>query len=247
MDLQRGRARDQSSTDTSFPFTASYDADGFSLKDGESNDSGDLNPGTYSVAETPVPDNWELTSFTCDDGSDPASIDLEADEVVTCTATNALQLGAIQVHKTAKHAADVDPDEGVGVVDHAGVTFTVAGQTVVTDANGLACVDGLTFGSYDAVETVPVGYVADGATTKSVVVDNAASCDDTPYGGETVAFSNTPLTDVTVSVDSQIDGGTASSIDCVVDDTTTDPNGDGTLALDDLVPGTYTCTVVIDP
>lgn len=226
--------------DTSFPFTASYNAAGFSLKDGESNDSGDLNPGTYSVAETPVPANWALTSATCSDGSDPSAINLGPDEIVTCTFTNTLQTGAIQVHKTAKHAAA----EG-GVIDQAGVTFTVAGQTVVTDANGLACVDGLTFGSYDAVETVPAGYVADGATTKSVTVDNAALCDDNPYGGETVSFSNTPLTNLSVAVDSQIPGGTRSTIDCGV--ATAGPGDDISASAVDLVPGTYTCTVIIDP
>ena len=232
-------------TDTSFPFTASYNAAGFSLKDGESNDSGDLNPGTYSVAETPVPANWALTSATCDDGSDPSNIDLGPSEIVTCTFTNTLQTGAIQVHKTAKHAAA----EG-GVIDQAGVTFTVAGQTVVTDANGLACVDGLTFGSYNAVETVPAGYVADGDTTKSVTVDNTATCEETPYVGEVVPFSNTPLTDVTVSVDSQVDGGTASTITCDDPDSSsasTGANGDGSLELSDLEPSTITCQIVIDP
>ena len=44
----------------------------------------------------------------------------------------------------------------------------------MTDANGNACVDGFLFGSYDAVETVPAGYVAEGETTKSVTVDNGA-------------------------------------------------------------------------
>jgi Prealbumin-like fold domain len=235
-------------TGTSFPFTASYDADGFSLKNGESNDSGDLNPGTYSVAETPVPANWTLTSAVCDDGSNPSSIDLDADEVVTCTFTNTLQTGAIQVHKTAKHAAAES-----GVIDHAGVTFTVAGQTVVTDANGLACVDGLTFGSYNVTETVPDHYVADGDLTKSVTVDNTATCEEVPYVGETVAFSNTPLTDLAVTVNSQVNGGTASTIECVdsennsVASGSTDANGDGSASAVDLLPDTYTCTVVIDP
>ena len=36
----------------SFSFSASYDGDGFSLCDGQSSKSGDLEPGTYSVSET---------------------------------------------------------------------------------------------------------------------------------------------------------------------------------------------------
>ena len=37
----------------SFDFDASYDASGFSLSDGEQNDSGALLPGTYAVSENP--------------------------------------------------------------------------------------------------------------------------------------------------------------------------------------------------
>ncbi len=46
-----------------FEFTTDY-SEPFLLSDGESNPSGDLEPGTYSVSET-VPDDWELTSATC--------------------------------------------------------------------------------------------------------------------------------------------------------------------------------------
>ncbi len=70
-----------------FDFTASYDVDGFSLSDGQSNFSGPLMPGTYSVSES-VPTGWQLSSATCDDGSNPASIDLSPGEHITCTFTN---------------------------------------------------------------------------------------------------------------------------------------------------------------
>ena len=39
------------------------------------------------MSET-VPTGWDLTSATCDDGSDPASIGLAAGETVTCTFNN---------------------------------------------------------------------------------------------------------------------------------------------------------------
>lgn len=61
------------------------------------------------------------------------------------------------------------------------------------------------------------------------------------------------LTDLTASVNSQVDGGTASTITCVdgngtiVASGTTDPNGDGSASATNLEPGTYTCTLVIDP
>ncbi|MCH7900255.1 MAG: hypothetical protein IH818_05040 [Acidobacteria bacterium] len=75
-----------SATDQSFVFTTDYSSD-FSLKDGESNDSGDLVAGSYTVSET-VPDGWQLKSETCSDGSDPSSISLQEGETVTCTFEN---------------------------------------------------------------------------------------------------------------------------------------------------------------
>jgi hypothetical protein len=116
-------------------------------------------------------------------------------------------------------------------------------------------VDGLLLsqfaGDYTVTETVPAGYVADGATSKTVTVSQAGGCGS---GNEaTVSFANTPLTNLTVSVDSQVDGGTASTISCVdagantVASGTTGANGDGSASANNLPPGTYTCTVVVDP
>jgi hypothetical protein len=233
-------------TDTSFAFTLTGGPSAlnasFSLKNGESNSTAGANVlagSGYNAAET-VPANWSLTSATCDDGSPVGNIDVSVGETVTCTFTNTLQLGAIQVTKTRKHAAD-----GPGDHPHAGVSFTVNGVTKVTDANGQACFDGLTFGTYAVHETVPAGY--HGEADKNVTVDNTATCSDSPYGGETVAFHNTPLTDITVSVNSQVDGGTSSTIDCVVASGSTGANGDGSVTASDLEPGTYVCTVVVDP
>jgi hypothetical protein len=256
-------------TDTTFTYstTGGLDPATFGLKDGESQDYGnEVFAGSYSVTEDdPSLDNFVLTDLNCDasDTSHGTTItidlanrtvefDLKPLDTVDCTYTNTLQTGAIKITKTRKHAAD-----GPGDHPHAGVTFDVDGTTVVTDANGEACVDGLTFGAYDVVETVPAGYVGEGGSTttvtKSVTVDNTADCGDDPYGGESVTFHNTPLTNLTVSVDSQIDGGTASTIDCVdagsnsVASGSTGANGDGSATANDLEPGTYACTVVIDP
>jgi hypothetical protein len=171
---------------------------------------------------------------------------VSADTTVTLTFVDPRQRGAILVTKTRKHAAD-----GPGDHPQAGVDFTVNGVTKTTAANGQACFDNLSLGDYTVHETTPAGY--NGEADKTVTVDNKASCSDNPYVGETVAFHNTPLTDLSVSVDSQIDGGTASTIDCVdeadesVATGTTDAHGDGSANATDLEPGTYTCTVVIDP
>jgi Prealbumin-like fold domain len=230
-------------------FTLTTTAPGAAGKD--SRTFGDLAPGTYDVAET-VPAGWNLVSSSCDDGSNPASIGLSAGETVTCTFHDAREQGAILITKTRKHAAD-----GSGDHPHPGVDFKVTGGslpaggvTVTTDANGHACVDGLVLssfvGDYTVTETVPSGYHAAGATAKTVTVTDEATCSTGPKAG--VGFSNTPLTNLTVSVDSQVNGGTASTITCDNNPpVATDPNGDGSQTLNNLEPGTYTCTVVIDP
>ncbi len=207
--------------------------------------------GTYTVTEGADPAHFAFESLTCtaDDGASysisgrTATINVAPNSTVTCIYTNKLQTGAIQITKTRKHAAD-----GPGDHPHAGVTFTVDGHSAVTDANGVACIDGLLFGNYTVHETVPAGYHVD-ANDKSVTVDNTASCTDNPYVGETVSFHNTPLTDITVNINSQVDGGTASTVTCTPagPSGSTGTNGDGSFPAIDLEPGTYTCTVVIDP
>jgi hypothetical protein len=237
-----------SGTLTPSPFTLTTTAAGEAGED--SRTFGDLAPGTYDVAET-VPAGWNLVSATCDDGSDPASIGLSAGETVTCTFHDAREKGAILITKTRKHAAD-----GTGDHPHAGVEFTVTGgslpaggTTVTTDSTGHACVDGLVLsgfvGDYTVTETVPAGYSAS-PTSDTVTVTTESTCGD---GNEASAgpFHNTPLTDITVSVNSQVDGGTASTIDCGAGVVSTGPNGDGSTSRTDLEPGTYTCTIVIDP
>ncbi len=214
-----------------------------------------LSPGTYDVAET-VPAGWNLVSATCSDGSAVSAIGLSAGETVTCTFHDARQKGAIQVTKTYKHAAS-----GPGDHPQAGVTFTVtggelpaAGVTAVTNASGVACVDGLVLssfvGSYTVTETVPAGYSADnGPATVSVTTE--AACGS---GNEaTTSFRNTPLTDITVTVNSQVEGGTSSTIVCKASDNSTvasgstGANGDGSATGSNLPPDIYTCTVVVDP
>ena len=80
-------------TTESFTFTPVGFGAGFSLKHGESNDSGRLDPGTYSVSET-VPSGWQEPSVICEstdleeDQSTYDAIDLQADETIICTFTN---------------------------------------------------------------------------------------------------------------------------------------------------------------
>jgi Prealbumin-like fold domain len=211
--------------------------------------------GTYTVTEGADPANFAFTNLTCTPGGSTsgrtATITVVPNGVVTCTYTNTLQTGAIQVTKTRKHAAD-----GPGDHPHPGVDFTVNGVTKKTDAQGVACFDGLLFGSYTVHETTPTGYHGEG--DKTVTVDNTAACSDNPYNGETVSFHNTPLTDVTITSTSQVTGGTTSEIRCTagapanfpgtdIGNSPQGPAGSATVDADDLEPGTYTCRVVIDP
>jgi hypothetical protein len=250
-----------SSTLTPSPFTLTTTEAGDTGKDSET--FSDLAPGTYDVAET-VPAGWNLVSGTCVDtigtNSTPGSIDLAAGETVTCTFHDEREKGAVLIVKTRKHAAGGSGDQA-----HPGVTFTVtggelpaAGVTVVTNDTGEACVDDLVVsslvGDYTVTETVPAGYEADGDIAKTVSVTEESTCGD--ENEALVSFRNTPLTNVTVSVDSQIDGGTASTIVCTDADAnqssgSTGANGDGSLTVNNLLPTdpavTLTCEITVDP
>ena len=130
----------------SFAFSASYNQAGFSLSDGQSNDSGTLAPGTYSVSEN-VPAGWDLDSATCDDGSAPGSIGLAAGETVTCTFVNEKDSNIV-VRKQTNPSGD--PQSFVFNASY--------------DANGFSLSDGqsndsgdIDPGTYSVSENVPQG------------------------------------------------------------------------------------------
>ncbi len=102
---------------TEFEFDTSY-GDNFMLSDGEQNDSGEMDAGTYSVAEINMADNWALSSATCSDGSDVDSIELGAGETVTCTFTNTYTPPATQgcspgYWKQSQHFGSYPTEDGV--------------------------------------------------------------------------------------------------------------------------------------
>ena len=211
------------------PFTLTTTAPGAAGKG--SRTFGNLIPGSYDVAET-EPAGWNLVSFTCSDGSTPLAIIVSAGETVTCTAHNAREKGAIDISKLRKHAAD-----GPGEHPQSGVTFTVTGGelpaggvTVTTGANGHACLGNLVQGSgYTVVETVPAGYHNVGGTSQNATVVAEATC-ASPVDAAHV-FHNIPLTDLTVTAEGQVTGGTQSSIECV--DANGDDIGNSPVALSD--------------
>src|SRR6266571_211672 len=174
---------------------------------------------SYTVTEGAEPANFTLESLSCtattgssgsQDGTNPfqANISVAPGGLVTCTYVNQ-GTGAILVTKTAKN-------HSLGAGDHplAGATFTVNGVSHVTDANGQACFDGLTIGTtYTVTETAaPSGYAID-TTSKTATPTTAASCTSgTPAG---VSFTDSPLTDLSVSATSEVAGVTNSTITCV--------------------------------
>lgn len=226
-----------------------------------------LPQGTYTVTEGADPTGFAFDSVSCTPSDHvtingkQVTIELEPNDNITCTYVNNRQTGAIKITKTSVKA---------GAPTLAGAHFSICTDDsdpcvpaktgsgdVVTGSDGTVCVDGLPFGTYDVTETAPPeGYNIDDPGPEDVVVDTGATCDDDPYGGAEVGFADTPLTDVTVHAESQDPGATASRIECV-DAQDAHINGSPQPAIGfvdpvtvesvDLGPGTYTCTIEIDP
>ncbi len=243
-------------TTTTFNFTAGggLSPTSFTLMNGGSTTYSNLVPGSgYNVAET-VPAGWSLTSATCDNGSPVTNITVGSGQTVTCTFNDKLLFGAIKITKTSI--------KGPGL---SGATFSITGpfgysNSVTSGAGGIVCVDHLIFGSYTVQETAaPAGYSIDNPSPQSVAVNTASTCGD---GNEaTFSRTDTPLSQITISFHSVAPGGTTATIQCSatlggtlpggddinplnLPDGTPRTLGDGTTSL---VPGTYTCKVVVDP
>lgn len=220
--------------------------------------------GTYTVTEGADPEGFTFNNYACTaegtgtsyakgETAKQVSITVAPNGLVTCVFTNDQNMGAIKITKTRKFAS-----EGTGSHPFSGVEFTVNGETKSTNSKGVVCFDKLPWSGsgteYTVKETVPTGFVVDGGNEKTVTVDNNASCSAATYGGETLSVNNTPKTDITVSVNSQVDGATSSTITCedengktVAGPKTTGETGDGSVSSTGLLPGEYTCTVVVDP
>jgi uncharacterized repeat protein (TIGR01451 family) len=181
---------DPDDTDQMFDFTSNFAGD-FSLGAGDNLATGNLLPsseaGAYSVSEN-VPAGWSLVSATCDDGSDPDSIDLQPGETVTCTFSNAIDRGTIIVEKIA------DPDDTDQMFDF---TSNFAGDFSLGAGDNLATGNLLPSseaGAYSVSENVPAGW--------SLV---SATCDD---GSDPDSIDLQPGETVTCTFSNAIDRGT---------------------------------------
>ena len=237
--------------------------------------------GSYTVTEGAEPASFVLESLSCTAdtgssgsqhaaGSPQADITLAPGGTVTCTYTNQLQQGAIKITKTGKDKACTGlhtPDANCasnGVRNLSGASFVIkkGGNSItggsLTTTDGVACLDHLAFGTdYTVQETgAPTGYKIDNpAVSSNITVNKNSTCGDgnEANGG---AYTDTPLSKITVSFDSVKDGATTATINCTGDQAGVFTNlpegtprtlGDGTSSLvPDEVNG-YTCTVKIDP
>lgn len=161
----------QGATQT-FSFTTSYAPGSFQLTDGQSHDSGELNPGNYSVAMTPV-SGWQTTA-ACSDGSQPSSISLSAGEIVTCTFSSEQQsVPATRIIVIKQTIPANDPQSFMFASNFAGAfSLTHNGQKSADVEPGV----------YQVSETVPTGWVQDSATCS----DGSAPTSINLSQGETV-------------------------------------------------------------
>jgi len=251
-------------TDTTFSYTTTggLNPASFGLKNGQNRDYGNTVPqGSYSVTEANPGPNFALTNIDCSAsstaggssatpnlGTGTVAIVLKPNDTIDCTYTNVLQRGALKISKASSKA---------GAAALAGAVFSVTGPngfsaSVTTGADGTVCVGDLPFGTYSVQETqAPPGYSIDDPTAHNVVVNSTATCGS---GNEaTFSATDTPLTNVTVHAESQVAGGTQSQITCVDSASANignSPQGFAdpvTVTANGLKPGTYTCTIVIDP
>ncbi|MER2624186.1 MAG: CshA/CshB family fibrillar adhesin-related protein, partial [Accumulibacter sp.] len=142
-----------------------------------------LLPGTYDVGET-VPAGWELTSATCSDSSDPASINIGSGETVTCTFANTKRASLTIIKNTLY---------GDGTFDFASQAL---GAFSLTTVNGTAqqTFDLLAPGTYDVSETIPNGWRLDSATCDDG--SNPASVNLAAGEDVTCTFNDTKLNSI---------------------------------------------------
>ncbi len=143
-----------------------------------------INPGTYSVSESPIPDGWELSSATCSNEDNPvSSINISAGQTVTCTFTNT-KLGNLVI---VKNTVGGDGTFDFTTTDNGLSDFsltTVSGTKEKTFNN-------ITPGSYSISETSQDGWDLTSATCDNENEDDPS--DVTVNAGETVTctFTNT--------------------------------------------------------
>ncbi|MBQ5564844.1 MAG: Cys-Gln thioester bond-forming surface protein, partial [Clostridia bacterium] len=182
----------------------------------------DLVPGTYTVTEI-VDERYEAQQ--------PKTVIVEADKTATVSFKNTLRKGNLKIIKKSED----------GIV--AGIEFTVKGssfnQTVKTNANGEMLLENLVPGVYTVTESVDDRYEPQAPKRVRVTADKTA----------TVTFKNSirksslkifkiSEDDIVADIEFTVIGANFKQ--------TVRTNEDGEIALENLVPGTYTITESVD-
>jgi uncharacterized repeat protein (TIGR01451 family) len=188
----------------------------------------------------------------------------------SASASTSVDCAAIMILKQSTKTVGGNPV----LVANDGTVFSITGpggySNSVTDDDasgvededatvGEVCISGLVPGEYTISETTPPsGYGAGTAIDATATAASGTNCTtNQPTPANSAVFRNPPLAEIQVLVTDLGSGETNSSIVCA-EGTTTIPavseNGNPDPAFDDtdetftnLDPGTYTCTVVIDP
>jgi len=202
---------------------------------------------TYAVTETAPPPGYTLPGQT----SQPVTVSNTA----TCAQPiSAADLtfrdppirGAIVVQKSAKNHSAAG-----GTAPLAGAVFRLldangnaVGADQTTGADGTACFSSLPVGTYTVHEvSAPQGYQK-AADATGVQVSQSGTCTGNAVA---VPVTDTPLSRIEVKFASEAGAGvTSGTISC----TGLSPDSGSTSddkTFSDLVPGTYTCSVDIDP
>jgi hypothetical protein len=259
----------QAAPDTPTSFTLNDNGNSDTDSAANTQDCTNVPFGSYTVTEGTEPAGFALESLTCStvgsggssgsqDATNPfqANITLTGVDVVTCVYVDKQQLGAIKITKTSTK----------GNAPLAGATFAItsggtpiAGSPFTSNSDGVVCVDGLLFGDYVVTETAaPAGYQIDDSSPHTVTVGTNSSCPNTNIPGtQTLSFSDTPLTTLVVTATGEASpaGTTNSQITCTGPSPGTGNIGNSptantdpvTMTAQHLKPGTYSCTIVIDP
>ena len=265
---------DEDPNTTQFGYTKNFNTDPTTPNTFNLTDDGVQNYGNtvlfgsnYTVTEDVIPANWQFVSLDCSASSAGTSFStngttvtfaLDADtDVLDCTYTNQLNLGALAIVKNSTKG---------GPVSAAGAVFSYDGQSVTDNGAGdqdptvgEVCVSGLATGDYDVTETsAPPGYglPTDPGPETVTVVAGTNCTDNPPTGAAVVTFTDPPLADIQVNFRDGGSGETSvTSMSCTntgtTADTTTAPGWDDSITHEgiriDPSPRTVVCTIVIDP
>jgi hypothetical protein len=262
---------DEDPNTTLFGYTKSFGTDPTSANtftladDGVKTYNNVLFGSGYTVVEDVIPAGWDFVSLDCSasTGVTPSIVDEtvtfaidNAADILDCTYTNQLQVGALKILKNSTKGGAVSTAGAVFSYDGSSVTDNGAGDED-TDI-GEVCVSGLTLGDYTVNETSPPpGYGGASEEDLTVTVAVGTNCtDNEPTGTGVVTFTNPPLADIQVNFRDGGSGETsATSITCDNTGTTADvtpaDGWDDSVTHEDISidpsPRTIVCTIVIDP